>query len=74
MTRKYTKGAILLGVILSMGLTSCGILNTNKYESPEVDTQSLFRGEDPTDTTTIANIPWRGVNHRLNMISRLPLF
>ncbi len=59
MTRKYTKGAILLGVILSMGLTSCGILNTNKYESPEVDTQSLFRGEDPTDTTTIANIPWR---------------
>jgi NodT family efflux transporter outer membrane factor (OMF) lipoprotein len=60
MIRKYTKGAILLGVILSMGFTSCGVFNTNKYKSPEVDTQCLFRGEDPTDTTSIANIPWRG--------------
>lgn len=59
MIRKYTKGAVLLGVILSMGLTSCGVFNTNKYKSPEVDTQYLFRGEDPADTTSIANIPWR---------------
>lgn len=59
MIRKYTKGAVLLGVILSMGLTSCGILNTNKYKAPEVDTADLFRGENPSDTTTIANIPWR---------------
>ncbi|MDR1881514.1 MAG: TolC family protein [Prevotella sp.] len=59
MMKKYTKGVVLSGVILSMGLASCGILNTNKYKSPEVDTQGLFRGEDPTDTTTVANIPWR---------------
>lgn len=59
MIRKYTKGAILLGVILSMGFTSCGVFNTNKYKSPDVDTEALFRGENPTDTTSIANIPWR---------------
>lgn len=59
MINKYTKGLILLGVILSMGFTSCGVLNTGKYKSPEIDTQDLFRGENPTDTTTIANIPWR---------------
>lgn len=59
MIRKYTKGAVLLGVILSMGLTSCGVLNSSKYKSPEIDTQNMFRGENPMDTTTIANIPWR---------------
>lgn len=59
MISKYTKGAVLLGVILSMGFTSCGILNTNKYKTPEIDSEDLFRGENPTDTTTIANIPWR---------------
>lgn len=57
MIRKYMKGVILLGVILSMGFTSCGV--TGKYKAPEVDAQNLFRGIDPTDTTTIANIPWR---------------
>lgn len=59
MKSKYIKSGILLGVILSMGLTSCGILNTNKYKSPEVNANGLFRGETPTDTTTIANIPWK---------------
>lgn len=59
MKSKYIKNGILLGVILSIGFTSCGVLNTNKYKSPEVNTSDLFRGENPTDTTTIANIPWR---------------
>jgi NodT family efflux transporter outer membrane factor (OMF) lipoprotein len=59
MMRKHIKGVALLGVILSMELTSCGVLNTNKYKSPEVDSADMFRGENPTDTTTIANIPWR---------------
>ncbi|WP_044215881.1 efflux transporter outer membrane subunit [Dysgonomonas gadei] len=59
MMRKYIKGVVLLGVILSIGLTSCGVLNKNKYKSPEVDSADMFRGENPTDTTTIANIPWR---------------
>ena len=59
MIRKYTKGVILLGAVLSIGFTSCGVLNTNKYKAPEVDSRDMFRGENPTDTTTIANIPWR---------------
>lgn len=59
MMRKHIKGVVLLGVILSIGLTSCGVLNKNKYKSPEVDSADMFRGENPTDTTTIANIPWR---------------
>lgn len=57
MIKKYTKGAVLLGVILSIGFSSCQIVN--KYKAPEVDAEGLFRGENPTDTTTIANIPWR---------------
>lgn len=59
MNIKYTKNVVLLGVLLSMGLTSCGILNTNKYKAPEVNTDDLFRNSNSTDTTTIANIPWR---------------
>jgi NodT family efflux transporter outer membrane factor (OMF) lipoprotein len=59
MIRKYIKGAVLLGVILSMGFASCGVLNSNKYKSPEVDASGMFRDENPTDTTSIANIPWR---------------
>lgn len=59
MKSKYIKSGILLGVILSMGLTSCGVLNSSKYKSPEINTDNIFRGETPTDTTTIANIPWR---------------
>ena len=57
MKRKYIKGVVLLGVILSMGFTSCGIVSN--YKAPEIDSQDMFRGENPTDTTTIANIPWR---------------
>lgn len=56
MTKKYVKGVVLLGVLLSMGFTSCQV--TNKYKSPEVDTTDLYRGENPADTTTIASIPW----------------
>ncbi|WP_108822344.1 efflux transporter outer membrane subunit [Dysgonomonas sp. Marseille-P4361] len=57
MINKYIKGAILLGAMLSIGFSSCQIVN--KYQTPEVDTADLFRDETPSDTTTIANIPWR---------------
>ncbi len=46
-----------LWVLLVMTLSSCRIFN--KYHAPEYDTQGLFRNENPTDTTTIADIPWR---------------
>ena len=57
MIKKYRTKALLLGVIFLMGFTSCGIINT--YKAPEIDSQNLFREENPTDTTTIADIPWR---------------
>lgn len=52
--RKYI--IVLAGLALVLGFSSCGM---KPYKSPEVETAGLFRGEDPTDTTTIADIPWR---------------
>lgn len=57
MSNKYIKGVFLLGLIASIGFTSCQVVN--KYKSPEVDSENLFRDENTTDTTSIANIPWR---------------
>ncbi|NDV69507.1 efflux transporter outer membrane subunit [Dysgonomonas sp. 25] len=57
MNKIYTKGIVLLGLIASMILPSCQLVNG--YKTPEVDTEGLFRDENPTDTTTIASIPWR---------------
>lgn len=54
---KHIKGTILLGVILSMGLTSCQF--ANKYKSPVVDSAGLFRDEVSSDTATIASLSWR---------------
>lgn len=57
MKHKYMKGVVLLGVFLSIGLSSCQILN--KYKTPEVDVEDLYRDKSSTDTTSIANYPWR---------------
>jgi len=57
MIRKYITNALLLGIIFATGFTSCGIIKT--YKAPETDSQNMFRGENPTDTTTIADIPWK---------------
>lgn len=57
MTNNYMKSAVLLGVVLALGLTSCQVVN--KYKTPEIDSENLFRDLNPTDTTTIANISWR---------------
>lgn len=57
MNTKHTKGLILLGVILSIGFSSCQFVN--KYKSPEVETSNLFRDETSTDTTTIASLSWK---------------
>ena len=56
MNKKYTKGLILLGVTLSIGLSSCQFVK--KYKTPEIDTADLYRDMTSADTTTIANIPW----------------
>lgn len=57
MNRKYIKGVVLLGLAVSIILPSCQLVN--KYQSPEIDTENLFRDTNTTDTTSIANIPWR---------------
>ncbi|MDU1890124.1 MAG: efflux transporter outer membrane subunit [Dysgonomonas sp.] len=57
MTNKYIKSIILSGFIALIGLPSCQVMN--KYKSPEMDSNNLFRDENPQDTTTIASIPWR---------------
>lgn len=57
MNKNYIKGLILLGLLASIILPSCQLVN--KYHTPEVDTVGLFRDENSTDTTTIASIPWR---------------
>jgi len=54
---KYTKGILLLGLIALIGLPSCQVMN--KYKTPEVNTENLFRDNNNTDTTTIADIPWK---------------
>lgn len=56
MKNKYIKGIVLLGLTASMGLTSCQV--TNRYKSPEVNTDSLFRDRPSTDTVTIADMTW----------------
>lgn len=56
MKLKYINGVVLAVLMLST-LSSCQL--TNKYKTPEADTENLYRGESSTDTTTIANIPWR---------------
>lgn len=38
-------------------LTSCGVYR--KYERPEIQTDGLFQNNTVTDTTTMANVPWR---------------
>lgn len=57
MGNKYIKNIVLLGLIVSIGFTSCKVMN--KYKVPEIESENLFRDETPTDTTTIASIPWR---------------
>jgi NodT family efflux transporter outer membrane factor (OMF) lipoprotein len=55
MRQIYKKRVILLGIILSIALSSCNI--TKLYKAPEVSTENLFRDVTPTDTATIATIP-----------------
>lgn len=57
MKRKYIKGLVLLGVVLSIGLASCRV--GKNYKAPEVDSKDLYRESVESDTTSVANIPWR---------------
>ncbi|WP_277638439.1 efflux transporter outer membrane subunit [Bacteroides graminisolvens] len=57
MKKVYIKRAILPGIIFSVTLSSCNI--TKQYKTPEVSTENMFRDTSLSDTTTIADIPWK---------------
>lgn len=54
---KLYTGIVLLGLVVSIGLPSCQFVN--KYKTPDIDSEGLYRNQASTDTTTIANIPWK---------------
>ncbi len=59
-TRKTPKHNHITYITLLMMIfliSSCQIFN--KYTAPKYDEQGLFRGKNPTDTTTISSIPWQ---------------
>lgn len=57
MKLKHINHIILLGLVGSIGFTSCQV--TNKYESPDISTSNLYRDQLAVDTNTIADIPWK---------------
>jgi len=56
MKKIYIQRIVLGGILLCFSLSSCQVVN--KYKTPEIDSDELYRGENPQDTTTIASIPW----------------
>lgn len=57
MNKYILKGFLVFGLVGVLMLSSCR--TSRIYKVPEVETEGLFRDENPTDTTTIANIFWR---------------
>lgn len=53
-----TKSSYLIIGIAILTLSACV---TQKYESPKVTTANLYRENETTDTTTIANLPWQNL-------------
>lgn len=58
MNKKYFKGIVAVGAAAIIGLSSCQVVN--KYKTPEIDSDSLYRDSQNTpDTATIANMQWK---------------
>ena len=58
MNNRYIKGIILSGLTIALiGFSSCQV--TNKYKAPELHSGNLYGEKTSTDTTTIADIPWK---------------
>src|SRR3569833_3078490 len=55
MKRINIKYTLLLAGILTVAI-SCKV--TKPYEQPQLNTNDLYRGQQTTDTTTIASLPW----------------
>lgn len=56
MKNKNIHRIMLTGLLALTGFSSCQVVN--RYKSPEVNSENLYRGETPVDTATIATIPW----------------
>ncbi|HYH15244.1 MAG TPA: TolC family protein, partial [Flavisolibacter sp.] len=52
---KYLSFVVLFAIVVA----SCKV--TKSYQSPDVQTNGLFRDRNTADTTTIATLPWREV-------------
>lgn len=57
MKLKYYSMGVVLSAVMLTTFSSCQL--TNKYKSPEVDMENLYRGKHTSDTTSIASIPWQ---------------
>lgn len=47
--------------VISIFLLTLNACVTKKYERPAVNADHLYRGQNGTDTTTIANMPWKSL-------------
>lgn len=55
MNSKYNKSYLIIGIAV-LSLTACV---TKKYERPALNSNGLYRDNSSTDTTTIADLPWK---------------
>ena len=55
MNSSYNKSYIIIGLTV-LSLTACV---SQKYERPAVNSNGLYRDNTTTDTTTIADLPWK---------------
>jgi len=58
MTYKYNKQVFVV-LAASALLSACSVTKT--YQSPIVQTEGLYRDQNTTDSTTMANMPWQSV-------------
>lgn len=57
MSKRILKYSLFFSLIGIVFISSCGV--TKEYVKPEIDTDSLYRNIQNTDTNSIAYIPWQ---------------
>jgi multidrug efflux system outer membrane protein len=58
MNKRFPK-YIFFTLLLASTVLSCKVAKT--YRQPNINTNSLYRGQSTTDTATIANMPWQNI-------------
>lgn len=54
-------------LIMSFGVLILSACVTQKYETPKVTTDNLYRDNNTNDTTTIADLPWKNLFNDANL-------